>query len=268
MKKYLNNLDEGIWLAEARIHDKNKKKSLVILSPIKNKKKSKKFDRTKSFIDEIKFSIDKNGSRTIKISKIFEVFGYSKRSEKNIKEIMYFLRQENLFVFPEFTLTGDFHENVRLSKFPIICKGKIFPSEKELEDFVYNKGAYKKLKINEVEKQFSPNGTKDRLDFKGIDENNYETVIELKNEGGGKSAVEQVLRYAGQLKQQFPNKEIRKILITGILNYETATAIHGMNKEEKSSFEWYLYKYDGNSIEFERVKPQEFEEFFKKTKHN
>lgn len=187
---------------------------------------------------------------------------YSKRSEKNIKEIVSYFQQENLFIFPEITLSIDFQSNVKISKFPVICKGEIFLSEKTLEDFVYNTQAYKKLRINEVEKQFNPQGTKDRLDFKGIDINNFETVIELKNEGGGKSAVEQVLRYAGQLKQQFPDKEIRKVLITGVLNYETATAIYGMNKEEKESFEWYLYKYNGNSIDFERVKTEDIEELF------
>ena len=50
-------------------------------------------------------------------------------------------------------------------------------------------------------------------------------VLELKNRGGGKSAVEQVLRYSGLLKAEDPNQKIRKILVTGIQNYETALAI-------------------------------------------
>lgn len=75
MKKYLNNLDEGLWLAEARVHDNYQKKALKVNSPLRNKPKSKKFDKTKNFINDIKLSIDKNGSRTIKISKVFEEFG-------------------------------------------------------------------------------------------------------------------------------------------------------------------------------------------------
>src|SRR5690606_20693876 len=95
-------------------------------------------------------------------------------------------------------------------------------------------------------------------DFKG--ENTNETIVlELKNEGGGKSAVEQVLRYSWLLKVEFPDAKIRKILVTGIQNYETALAIKGMKAEERDNFEWYLYKYfkSENLFDFVRVTPED-----------
>ena len=79
-------------------------------------------------------------------------------------------------------------------------------------------------------------------------------VLELKNAGGGKSAVEQVLRYAGLLKTEFPNHTIRQILVTGVQNYETALAIRGKQKEQRELFEWYLYKYHKSINHFELIK--------------
>ena len=132
--------------------------------------------------------------------------------------------------------------------------GDLFPREKDLEDYVEKHELYKELKITNVLRQHRPKGTKDKLDFQG-DCEDQKVVLELKNGSGGKSAVEQVLRYAGILRKQFPDTIIRMILVKGIQNRETELAISGMLPKQRDLFEWYLYKYhkDFDHFEFKRV---------------
>jgi RecB family endonuclease NucS len=88
-----------------------------------------------------------------------------------------------------------------------------------------------------------------------LDKAGNEVALELKNLHGGKSAVEQVLRYLGMLKQQFKGKKVRGILVTGILGVDTAKALHGMTEEQKNVIDWYLYNYNKNTqhLIFEKV---------------
>lgn len=124
------------------------------------------------------------------------------------------------------------------------------------------------INVHNIQQQYSSDRTKDKLDIFG-ETGDKNVVVELKNKGGGKSAVEQVLRYAGMLKQESPEKEVRKILITGIRSLATAKAIHGMRPEEKEQFEWYLYKYDKTeeTITFERISHQFLERHLGRKKH-
>jgi RecB family endonuclease NucS len=146
---------------------------------------------------------------------------------------------------------------IRIYNFPVEALGDLFKSESQLEDFVMNSKAFNQLGILEVENQYKPFNTKDRLDFKGIDKEKRQVVLELKNKEGGKTAVEQVLRYAGMLKQENPKAAVRKILVTGVRGVETAKAIHGMTKVQKEDFEWYLYDYNKETekISFSKVEP-------------
>ena len=73
--------------------------------------------------------------------------------------------------------------------------------------------------------------------------------------------MEQVLRYAGLLKREFPGAQIRQILVTGIQNYETALAIKGMQQEQRDNLEWYLYKYHKSDGHFEFVRVTDSEIF-------
>ena len=68
-------------------------------------------------------------------------------------------------------------------------------------------------------------------------------MLELKHEDGGKSAVEQVLRYLGMLKQQHPKRKARGILVTGIRDVDTAKALYGMTPAQQKEIDWYLYHY-------------------------
>ena len=101
---------------------------------------------------------------------------------------------------PEYSNELKFGSNLRIYNYPVTQKGELFGNERELEEYVAKNELYKKLGINRVERQHSPRGTKDKLDFKGFCEGQEIAVLELKNRGGGKSAVEQVFRYAGFLR--------------------------------------------------------------------
>ena len=181
--------------------------------------------------------IEKSGYRTIKVSSLLDNFSIGKRSSKNAEYIKEQLKLKGLYTLPEYSNGLKLDSTLRIYNYPVRQLGNLFKSERELEDYVDKNELYKQLKIKTVIRQHSPKGTKDKLDFKGDCENEDIVVLELKNRGGGKSAVEQVLRYAGLLSMEFPNRPIRKILVTGIHNYEIALEIKGMKKEQRERFE-------------------------------
>ena len=150
--------------------------------------------------------------------------GIGKRSDNSVNFFRRELKEHGLYSLPIFSKELPLNSLVKLYSFPVKQLGDLFKKEVELENYIDKKELYKQLGIETVDRQYSPNKTRDRLDFKGISENES-VVLELKNRGGGKSAVEQVLRYSGLLKAEDPNQKIRKILVTGIQNYETALAI-------------------------------------------
>lgn len=225
----------------------------------KVKKKLTKNDKINLFFENLAKDIKQNGYRTIKISTFLKNFEISKRSSKNTETLQQELKLRGYYTLPEYSLQLKLESTIKIYTYPVRQLGDLFSKEKELEDYVDKNKLYEKLNIKTVIRQHSPKGTKDKLDFKGENANDEIIVLELKNAGGGKSAVEQVLRYAGLLKMEFPNCKIRQILVTGIQNYETALAIRGMQKEQRQLFEWYLYKYhkDINHFEFHKITNEE-----------
>ena len=214
-------------------------------------------EKLEVFFENLNKEIVKNGCKSIKIKTLVNNFGFTKRSVQNVTKINDELRLRGLFAQPQYSIDLKFESAVRISSFPVKQLGDLFSSEKELEDFFEAKKLYNKLDIKSVERQYSPNGSKDRLDFKGETESGEVVVLELKNFGGGKSAVEQVLRYTGLLKRENSKLKIRTVLVTGIQNYETTLAINGMTKMQRKSFEWYLYKFDKSSKKLELLRLSE-----------
>jgi hypothetical protein len=256
MAKVLKYIGKGQWL-EVDQNEVGKKDKIVKA----NKAKLSKDEKLKLFFEILKIDIQKNGYRSIKISTFIKNFDIIKRSQKNVENIKEHLRNNGLYTMPEFSSELKLESTIRIYNYPVRQLGELFSSEKDLENYVDKNSLYKLLDIKSVVRQHSPMGTKDKLDFKGSGNNNEIVVLELKNGGGGKSAVEQVLRYAGLLKIEFPNDKIRQILVTGIQNYETALAIRGMQKEQRELFEWYLYKYhkEINHFEFVKVTKEEID---------
>lgn len=249
MADVLKYVGKGQWITidEKQVIETDKIATIL-------KKKQTKEERQDNFFIEISKDISKNGYRSIKVSTFLKHFEIAKRSSKNTETIKNELKNKGLYTLPEYSIELKLESTIRIYNYPVRQLGDLFTNEKALEDYVDKNKLYKDLKIKTVIRQHSPKGTKDKLDFKGDTENNEIVVLELKNGGGGKSAVEQVLRYAGLLKMEFPKHKIRQILVTGIQNYETALAIRGMQKEQRELFEWYLYKYHKSSNHFEFCK--------------
>ena len=255
MLKILENIGKGLWKEDKKVEKKIKNR-------VRRKRKSKKDKKELShkFFKSIQSEIEKNGSRTIRVTTMMKKLGIGKRTENNVKRFKRELKEQGLYSLPIFSKELPLNSLLKLYSFPVLQLGELFKKEIDLENYIEKKELFKKLNIETVDRQYSPNKTRDRLDFKGTGENET-VVLELKNEGGGKSAVEQVLRYSGLLKGEYPNSKIRKILVTGIQNYETALAIKGMKNDERDNFEWYLYKYfkKEDSFEFIRVTPEDLE---------
>lgn len=249
MAKVLKYIGKGQWMNV----DENEILPTDKIQKIKKAKLSK-LERLDSFFETVKKDILSNGYRSIKVSTFLKNFSIEKRTAKNLDNIKLELKVRGLYTLPEYSQELKLDSTLRIYNYPVRQLGDLFDSEKHLEDYVDKLEHYKSLGIKSVIRQHSPKGSKDKLDFKGDSENDELVVLELKNAGGGKSAVEQVLRYSGLLKMEFPNRIVRQVLITGVQNYETALAIRGMQKEQRDLFEWYLYKYHKNINHFEFVK--------------
>ena len=221
-----------------------KRRSSKKLSPITKEK----------ILEDIQEAIKKNGCKSITVGGLFRAFGYKRRGTKNTEEIIQFLNKNKLHSYPPLTKQLTWNSKIEIYSFPVKSNGVFTKNEKKLQKLLDEKGHLQKLGLYNVIPEHSPDRTRDRMDFFARD-NGRNVVVEVKLKGGGKKAVEQVLRYAGMLKQEDPETEIRKILITGVQDQHTAKAIHGMTSSERNGFEWYLYSYNEETeeIDFEKV---------------
>ncbi|TXF74966.1 hypothetical protein [Chryseobacterium sp.] len=124
-------------------------------------------EKLELFFDNLNKEIVRNGSKSIKVKTLVRNFVYTKRSVQNITKINDELRLRGLFAQPAYSMDLKFESVIRISSFPVKQLGDLFSSEKQLEDFFDDKKLYKKLDIKSVERQYSPNGSKDRPDFRG-----------------------------------------------------------------------------------------------------
>lgn len=237
-------------------------------------KRTTELNRTAT-ISLLKTAIRTSGYKTISVSSLLFLFGYQKRSAENIKQITAWLAEEGLTVHPKLSLSLKASESLRIYSFPVEQRGDLFSNpepvdasspklanqqrERELEEYIKKHEHFRQLGLSNPKRQHSPIHTRDRFDFLCEDEDNTLVVLELKHMGGGKSAVEQVLRYIGMLKQEFPTRTARGILVTGVRDMDTAKALHGMTLEQQKQIEWHLYCFDkiSGSLSFELV-PYDF----------
>lgn len=253
MLKILRQLSKDIWKEDSKAKKSAKNK------PRKKKSSTKPIEeRLELLMKSLKKEVNEYGSKNITIAKLFNRIGVRKRSSNSVQLLNKALWEHGFHVFPDIELQSDWKTVIAVSQYPIRKLGDLFDKERQLEDYIDKKALYGKLGINSVVRQFSPKGTRDRFDFLG-ETDGQQIVLELKNKDGGKSAVEQVFRYAGYLKREHSN--IRKILVTGVQNRETALAIAGHSVEEREGFEWYLYNYNSQTgdLDFERVSEEQIE---------
>lgn len=236
--------------------------------PLKRKVKPCTENSRLEVIQQIRGVVHDKGYKVMSVSNLLNCFGFQKRSSSNVELITAMLSEHNLTVHPQLSLGLKLSDCLRIYGFPVAQLGDLFESEeevktqgarqqreRELEDFIDKHDLFHKLGLKKVERQYSPKQTRDRFDFLCSDAKGNRVVLELKHVGGGKSAVEQVLRYIGMLKQEQPGKKARGILVTGIRDVDTAKALHGMTPAQQQDIEWYLYRYNKGSgdVSFELV---------------
>lgn len=256
MLKILRKLGKGVWK-----EDRKAKEVVVKRKRRKTSKKSRE-ELLDELLKSIKNDVRRSGSKRMTVSRLFNRIGVQKRSEKSIALFYERANEHGYYISPDISMSTDWKSTITFKLYPERQLGELFSSERKLEKYIEENGFYKKLGVETVKSQYEPDGTRDRLDFLG-QTGDQRVVLELKKKDGGKSAVEQVFRYSGYLKREFP--DVRKILITGIQNRETALAIAGQSPEERKGFEWYLYKYDSltGELDFERVTDKQIEDQLK-----
>ena len=223
-------------------------------------------------IKEFKASAHERGYKNITVSVLLARFGYQKRSTTNLAYITSTLAKEGLTVYPRLSMELKLSQTVRIYTFPVVQLGDLFedpeaaPSttinkqlERSLEEYIERHQLFSQLRLAKVSRQYRPRHTQDRFDYLCQDDEKNAVVLELKHADGGKSAVEQVLRYLGMLRQEEPGRPARGILVTGVRDIHTAKALHGMTPAQQKLIDWYLYRYNRQTGEltFELV-PYEF----------
>lgn len=201
-------------------------------------------DKYDAVITSYRTSIKSSGYKSTKLCYLMRDFGYKRRGSSNLERIQRTLDSHKLHCFPKLSMEMDWRRNIRIYEFPVKKEGYLYKEEKILQKEMFKQQIFEQIGIPVVKREESPNGTNDRFDFYGKQGNTH-AIIEVKNRDGGKSAVEQLLRYNGILKNCYPNEPIRNILVTGISDFWTAYAIHGMMQEQRNKIEWYLYKCEG-----------------------
>ena len=254
-----NTLDQLVLFLKKELQNNDLGNSKPSRKKVRRKKTSKVSED--AILKDIKASIEKIGCKSLTVGGLYRAFGHKRRGPINTEAILDFLSENKLYCYPPLDFSLSWKDRIEIHSFPKTRGGDLFDQEKKLQEFIATKGLLSELQVSEITPEYSPNHTRDRLDFFAKD-GDKNVVIEIKNKGGGKRAVEQVLRYTGMLKQQHPGIPVRKILITGVQDQHTAKAIHGMTEQEKKGFEWYLYIYEqiSGNITFEKIN---YNKFFK-----
>ncbi|GAB4489090.1 MAG: hypothetical protein OHK0019_06250 [Saprospiraceae bacterium] len=254
MKKTLRILKDFIYVGKGQWMPKDSEK--IEQKSKKKKKKVKKvvdkFD-AKKIIDWLKSVIEESGYKGLTTKRLLTHFEIKRRTSENVSKLNSLLSENGLTIFPRLTVDTKLDEPLRIYSFPVEQLGDLFESEEELENFIDKKNLFHLLNLRKNMRQHSPKHTRDKMDFWCVDENGIPVALELKNKDGGKTAVEQVLRYKGTLKQY--GEKVRGILVTGVRDVYTARALHGMTKEEQAEFQWFLYNYNKatQTLKFEEV---------------
>jgi hypothetical protein len=235
-----------------------KEKPLAKASKFTSEKKLNKYD---SVITNYRQAIKSSGYKSTKLCYLMRDFGYKRRGSSNLKRIDEALERHKLHCYPKLSKSMNWKKNLQIYEFPVREEGYLYNEELELQKEMKKQNVFTQLGVSNVQREMSPPGTKDRLDFYSNVDNSH-VIIEVKNRDGGKSAVEQILRYNGVLKNCYPNEPVRNILVTGISDFWTAYAIHGMMQEQRNRIEWYLYKCDKKGSPITLV-PMDYENYKK-----
>jgi hypothetical protein len=230
-------------------------------------------------------SLAKNGSRSITIEKLIGYYNVGRRGTRVVEQILTHLKElEPPIYAPELADT-----TLPLAKVIKLCRldpgpgGKTYATalrheRRGDEDKNSSRAAEQKFKkdhldelldhlglrearlLNASAREFSPHGTRDRLDVLCEGENGDLVALEIKLQDGERRGVEQLLRYTQQLansKSDDPRLEryrtaaVRTILVTGVRDQATFEAIATLDPYE--IVDWYRYAMDKTSRVLEGV---------------
>ncbi|MBD1398829.1 DUF91 domain-containing protein [Pontibacter sp. JH31] len=223
-------------------------------SPKRTRKVKRNTDKELQTIEQMKLIVSRNGYCSIKVKSLFQLYGYKQRGHSNVLQVRECLEREGLFLCRKAMTDTNWNKNVRIHSFPVERLGDIFNMEKEMEDAFAINHWYKLLGLEMClpvdgtdhmsDRQFKPDGTKDRLDFKATDKEGNHVVVELKHKDGDNRLVEQALRYRTHLMNHYNTDRVRCVIITGIRCLHTAKALYALPLQERELIRWYVYNWD------------------------
>lgn len=211
------------------------------------------------FLQLIQNEITFNGSKRIKLSVLIRKFGKKNKNSTIVKVINDFLKDNNLFAYPEIDTILKKDEWIIITNKKIKKSTNFFKTENELESFLDdNKDVFKSIDVEIIDRQKIFKGARDKVDFFGLYNKENVAIIEVKHTSSY-YGIEQLLRYKGILKNnpKLIESDYKKyaeenslILITGIEDPRLHHTFRGMEDEQRKHFKWYIYDYNKNTITF------------------
>jgi hypothetical protein len=145
---------------------------------------------------------------------------------------------------------ADLDDSVVLTFERVLKVGKLVEFERDIEAR-FEQEMMQPLGLSAPQREYRPRGTRDRIDVLCRDAVGRAVAVELKRGAGQKRAVEQLLRYIGQLKHEGGHRDPRGILITGYADADTRRALQG--RERDDHIDWFVYGLVDDRVKLEAV---------------
>jgi hypothetical protein len=198
-------------------------------------------------------SISRSGQVAIKLGVLLRAFGYARRGPRVIATICEQLRLQSPPIFIDgFDMSGSLEQCVTLSGVEILRNGTIWMedgargSERRFKER-YDKQLLRGLSLEIIEREYSPDGTRDSADFLCEDKKGNPVLVEFKVDGGERRSVEQLLRYIYQVSTEGKYADFddpHGVLITHQADLATRAAMATL--DQFGLLEWHLYGFDHN----------------------
>lgn len=207
-----------------------------------------------STIDKWQRGIHENGLVRIRLRSLLRAFGAQRRGSDTLDRIKDFLlgivseRGEPQPIHLDLGMAElSLDDSVYLRGEPVRRLGPLFEGKETEFERRFGAEILKRLGLEMVGREYSPLGTRDRLDLLAHDTKTGEfVVVELKLESGQRRAVEQVLRYIEHIKRDRRTDAVRGVLITGVADSDTERPMRTLQGTEMIS--WYLYKVEDDTV--------------------
>lgn len=188
-------------------------------------------------------AIRKGGSTSIKMRRLLGHYGAKRRGARLVEEIREHLASlsPSIHVFGLDDLGATLDSTVTLTYEPIRTIGSLWDdTEASLKD-EHESALMKALGLKLIQREYSPEGTRDRFDYLCKDRKGVPVIVEVKRRDGERRGVEQLLRYIGQLKRA-EERSARGILVTGVSDLQTRDALRG--RDHDRHIRWFLYGFN------------------------